>query len=150
MAESLVENYCRRYFIVRLPGMFGNRRNNKFGYADKVYRWINSKKALRVVDDKIDSHSYSLDVAESMLDLIINKQPYDIYHIANEGETSLYDFVIEMANIYNKKINISRAKVNDFPAKAHKSSYAALTSEKLPALRNWKEALSEFRKKDLG
>ena len=144
MAESLVENYCRRYFIVRLPGMFGKRRNKKFGYADKVYEWINSKEPLRVADDKIDSPSYSLDVAENILDLIINKRPYDIYHIANEGETSLYDFVIEMANIYNKNINISRAKVSDFPTKAHKSSYAVLTSEKLPALRNWKEALREF------
>lgn len=144
MAEVLVRNYCDKHYIVRLPAMFGARRNSRSGYADKVHEWIKSTKALRVVDDRFDSPSYSLDIAEGLMGILIRSDPYGTYHLANEGDVSLYEFVMEMASIRGKSLDLSRAKAAEFPARARKLSYAVLGSEKSPLLRDWRQALRDY------
>lgn len=144
MSETLAKNNCTRYYVIRVPSMFGQRRNNREGFTDKVRKWLNSGKPLKIADDKIDSPSYSKDIAEVLIRLIKDKEPYGVYHLANSGKVSLYEFVIEMANLTNKQIEVSRAKDSDFPSLAHKPLRTALVSEKLPPLRGWKQALDEY------
>jgi dTDP-4-dehydrorhamnose reductase len=144
LGENLVKNNCNNFNIIRLPALFGKRRNNKSSYSDKVYPWLDSDKKLKITDDKIDSPTYSLDVAKVIFQEVIPKHINEIIHISNYGETSLYDFVLEMGSIYGKKLNFDRAKSSDFPTIAKKTMYACLTSNKIYRLREWKSALKEF------
>jgi dTDP-4-dehydrorhamnose reductase len=144
MAEVLVKNSCDKHYIIRPSAMFGERNNDKKGYADKVFEWLDSKEIIKVADDKIDSPSYSTDLAVVLIKIVTDRKPYGIYHLANNGQASLYEFVDETAGLINKQINLSRAKVSDFPVLGRKPLRMAITSKKLPALRGWKDALAEY------
>lgn len=144
LGENLVRNNCATYSIIRLPALFGKRRNKKSSYADKVYAWLDTNKKLRITDDKIDSPTYASDVAKVIFEEVIPFHKNEIIHIANSGETSLYDFVLEMGSIYGKNLNFDRAKSSDFPTIANKTLYASLSSSKIKKLRKWEEALKEY------
>jgi len=142
-AECLVKNICPLYYIVRLPTLFGPRRNSRLGFPDKVLRWIAEDKLLRIADDKIDSPSYTLDVADALL-LTLRDRGRGIYHIANDGTVSLYDFVLEIVRIMGARVEVQRAKDWEFQPLAQNPLKTAMASVNLLPLRGWTEALEEY------
>lgn len=100
---------------------------------------------LRVADDKMDSPTYAKDVGESLLKLLTQGADYGIYHLANAGVVSYYDFVCTIRDSLGLECEIHRAKDGDFPALGLKPLRTALTTTRLdPPLRPWREALSEY------
>ncbi|MFA5186400.1 MAG: NAD(P)-dependent oxidoreductase [Patescibacteria group bacterium] len=142
-AECLVRNICPRHYIVRLPTLFGPRRNSRPGFSDKVLQWIAEGKALRIADDKIDSPSYTLDVADALL-LALRTGGRGNYHIANAGAVSFYDFVLEIVRILGARVEVQRAKDWEFQPLAQNPLKTAMASVYLPPLRGWTEALEEY------
>ena len=110
LSEAYAENLCRRHYVVRFPTIFGKRRNNTPGFVDKVIQRIERGEPLRIADDKIDSPTFSLDAAEVVISLLTENKPYGLYHIANTGKVSYYDFVCRIADIMHAKVEITRAK----------------------------------------
>lgn len=92
---------------------------------------------ILIIIDRLSYKQIRFDAAGDDINPTIN-------NFAKSGKVSLYEFVIEMANLTNKQIEVSRAKDSDFPSLAHKPLRAALVSEKLPPLRRWKQALAEY------
>lgn len=152
--EQLVKMLCEKYYIFRLPILFGNRENKGNTFIEKMYNlYLNGTKEFKIADDIISNPSYSNDVAESIINLIEKKYEYGIYHIFNSGgENSLYDFASEFFNskeIYDIKIH--RAKAKDFSINelGKKPLNTSLISSKISPLRNWKEALKEYCKESV-
>ena len=143
-AEKFAARYCRKHYIVRFPTLFGARRNNSPGFADKVITWLREGREMRIADDKIDSPTYSLDAAHALLELLENQAPYGLYHIANQGKASYYHFALKMAELLGFDARISPAKDADFPAAGFKPLKTALKSNKIPPLRRWEDALQEY------
>ncbi|WP_345993124.1 NAD(P)-dependent oxidoreductase [Sulfurimonas sp. HSL-1716] len=144
LAEQFVESICDKFYIVRVPTMFGNRENNKKGFTDKVLEWLRSEKDVKVATDKIDTLSFSDDIAEQIVQMILMKYEYGTYHIANEGSCSFYEFVSEVAAILGIKKDIIKALDKDFPSKYYKPLRTPIASVRAPKLRGWKEALRNF------
>ncbi len=144
LAEIFAANLCPKHYIVRFPTMFGPRRNQKGGFVDKMLARIKSGQELRVVVDKIDSLSYSIDIAGQILLMLDRQVPYGFYHLANAGKISFYEFIRKMMQLLEVKNNLVPAKAGDFSTQGHQSLKTAMKSEKLPSLRNWEEALSEY------
>lgn len=143
-AEMVTRHQCSRHYVTRFPTLYGRRRNNAPGFVDKALARLAAGEDLRIADDKIDSVSYARDVAETVLDLIVERRPYGIYHIANAGSCSYYDFVMALKTLMHSPSTIHRAKDADFPGLAPKPLRTALLSRRLPPLRPWREALAEF------
>jgi dTDP-4-dehydrorhamnose reductase len=144
IAELNVRNNCSQYYIVRLPTLFGPRRNSHLGFPDKVIQWIREGKSLRIADDKIDSPSYSLDVAERILTVLRDQMAYGVYHVANDGAVSFYDFVLQIVKIMGARVEVQRAKDAEFQPLARNPLRTAMGSLKLPRMRDWREALEEY------
>jgi len=142
--EEFVSNTCNKYYIFRFPTLFGPRQNDKIGFVDKVIEWIKEGRDLRIADDKLDSPTYTIDAANTILNIIENKGEYGLYHIANDGGISLYEFVEELLKIMNADNKLERAKDSDFKSLEPKAVNTMMRSDKIPPMRNWKEALKEY------
>ncbi len=153
MAEIFALNLCKKHYIVRFPTMFGERENKRLGFVDKVINKIMKGEELKIADDKIDSMTYSIDAAEQLVWMLEQKVPYGIYHIANEGKVSYYDFVKKFAELLKADIKLKRAKDSEFPSLGHKPLKTSMKSIKLPPIRNWEVALydyvSKYQKREL-
>lgn len=143
-AECLAKYHAPKHYVVRFPTLFGERRNANFGFCDKVVMWIKSGKELRIATDKIDSPTYTRDAAERILYLVENDCSYGTYHIANTGVVSYYSLACKIAEIMNYSTsNIIPALDAEFSSPAFKPLRTALTSIKLPPMRNWEDALRD-------
>jgi len=144
IAESAVRHNCKKHYITRFPTMFGPRRNKSLGFVDKMIQRIRNGEDLMVAVDKIDSLSYTMDVADRLIDLLENEYPYGIYHVANSGVTSYYEFVDELRRLMNSDVVVKRALDSDFPSPEPNPIYTALESVKLDSIRGWEDALEEY------
>ncbi len=110
---------------------------------------IKKGEELRVADDKIDSPTYTLDAAETIVSLLEKEKPFGVYHITNSGITSYYDLIAKLIEILGADANLVRAKDKDFPALGYKPLRTALKSVKLEPLRSWQDALYAYVTEEL-
>lgn len=144
LAECFARSLCTSHYVVRLPTLFGPRRNERPGFIDKMLAQLRSGRAVRVADDRIDSPTYSIDVACALLDILERKMAPGIYHVANEGSVSYYDFIATLMTYLGGQGTVLRAKDSDFSSSAYKPLKTALASVKLAKLRPWQAALAEY------
>ena len=144
LSERLVSAYCPKHYIPRFPTLYGHRRNKSMGFIDKVIAWIREGKELRIADNKMDSPTYSIDAAEAVLSLVAENAPYGVYHIANEGWISYYEFVVKLKDFMQVDNTIHRAKDHDFVSICYKPLRTALKTVKMTPLRSVDEALLEY------
>ena len=74
LSEVFVKSICKKYYIIRFPTLFGERKNNLLGFVDKVIISLKNNKDLKIADDKIDSPTYAKDAAISLLQILIKKK----------------------------------------------------------------------------
>ena len=148
--ELMTKNLCQKYYIIRIPILFGKRENKGNIFIEKMYSlYKNGVKELRIADDVMNRPSYNNDVAERIVQIILNKYEYGIYHIYNGGKpASLYDFAKEFFTQMNIDIHIERAKASDFAANelGRKPLNTTISSSELEPLRDWKLAINDFVK----
>ena len=142
-AEQFALFGCRRSYVVRFPTLFGPRRNAALGFADKMLDRLVRGETVRVPTDKIDSPTYSLDAASALLDLVIARRPFGVYHIANAGAVSYFDFVRRMAELVHVRGEVHPALDREFDSGGRKPLRTAMLSVKLDPMRPWDMALTE-------
>jgi len=144
LAGDYFASTLEKYYIVRFPSMYGDRRNTSPGLIDQILTWMNEREVLKIADDRIDSYTWTMDAANAIIDLLENERDFGLYHITNKGAVSLFDFVSEIAEVLNKKnLKIERAKDKDFPCTTLKPLKNPLESVHI-ILRPWKEALHQY------
>ena len=72
--------------------------------------------------------------------------PFGVYHINNSGKTSYYNFISKLAKEIGYHKKIIKVKDSDFPSMAPKPLKTAMSSLKLPPIRSWQNALSDYTK----
>lgn len=142
--EQFAQNISPKHYVARFPTMFGQRRNEAFGFVDKVIQWLDGGDDLRIADDKIDSPTYARDAADRILDMIEQGAPFGLYHLFNEGRVSYYEFVVSLRDLLGKQNVIHRCKDADFSGKGLKSLNTALTTINGKPMRPWRDALSAY------
>lgn len=125
------------YYIFRLPLVFGKNPKR----SQIVEKMIDShNKFLSIADDVKTTPTYSKDIAKRVKWILDNRMPNGIYHICNDGKVSLYDLI----NVICKDKEIKRTTYKNFSYKGEKNYNSGLISNKLPRMRNWKEAVEEY------
>ena len=148
-SECFVRNICSKHYIIRLPILFGKRRNKGLRFLDKVIEPIKNGEEIRASIDKIDSPTYTIDAANTLISLLEREKPFGLYHIANSGTASYYDFVSKIVEILGVDTKIIEAKDKDFKSLVYNPLKLAIKSIKLKPLRSWQNALHEFITSDL-
>ncbi len=147
MGDLFVQNICPKYYILRVPILFGLRENRGKIFLEKMYELVRSgRKELRIADDIISCPSFTDDIARGALGIIKAKMPYGLYHLKNEGKASLFEFADRFFNKLGSTVKLERAKASDFAAKEKelKPLNTSIRSVKIKHLRFWEEALDDY------
>jgi dTDP-4-dehydrorhamnose reductase len=146
--DLFVQNIAERYYIIRIPLIFGFSQK-KSQFFEKMVEKIIDNQDIKISDDIITTPTYSDDVAKEVLKIISNNKEYGIYHVNNSGEVSLYGLISEYIKIKNISTKISKSSYKDFQHIGRKNTKTILKSNKIPIMRNWKLALSEYINNEL-
>jgi dTDP-4-dehydrorhamnose reductase len=150
--EEKIKTVFDNYLIIRTSWMYSEFGHN---FVRSIIALAKDRETLEIVNDQIGSPTYARDLANCIIDIIIksilNPKAYlpGIYHYANQGTCSWYDFAQEILNIYGintcKLIPIS---TDQFPAVAKRPKYSVLDTTKVResfgiGIPNWRDSLRE-------
>ncbi len=134
-----------RYFIIRTSWVFGINGNN---FVKTMLRLSNDKDTINVVCDQIGSPTYTKDLANLIIEMIMSNN-YGIYHAHNEGFCSWAEFAEEIFIQTHKKTIVNPITTDKYPVKAKRPKNSKLSTETLitngfDLLPDWKNALSRY------
>ncbi|MDD5222087.1 MAG: NAD(P)-dependent oxidoreductase, partial [Patescibacteria group bacterium] len=137
-----------KYYLIRsawLFGPFSHSRQHK-NFVDTILRLAKEKDEIKVVNDQFGCPTYSLDLAKAVERLIIEKHPFGIYHLINDGFASWCDFAKKIVQIAEEKTKIIPCSSKEYPRPAKRPKYSILLNTKCFKLRKWEEALKDYLK----
>ena len=144
--EIAIKNYTSDYLIIRISSVFGKSgasgKGGNFVYT--ILKYAKENKPLKVIDDIFMSPTYTLDAAKNIWQLILEEKPSGIYHSANSGICSWYEFAKEILYLSGLKTKVEPVNHNFYPSIAKRPLWSPLASEKGIILRHWKKALKHF------
>lgn len=149
MAEEQILEIGGKFYIIRLSKLFGKpaaSEGAKKSFVD-IMIWLateGGKTHLDLVDEEIGCITYAPDLAKLTRSIIEQERPFGIYHGANSGVCSWYEWAKEIFKIKNISIEIAPVSGDKFPRPAKRPMYSELLNTKLPVQRDWKEALNEY------
>jgi len=131
--------------IVRAQWLYGKGGEN---FITKVIKTAKQSGALRVVNDQRGSPTYAKDLAEPLIALI-EKGKSGIYHLANSGSCTWFDFATEIFTLLKMDVSITPISSTELDRKAPRPSYSVFDMWKFQKdtglkMRPWQEALGEY------
>ena len=115
--------------IIRTSWVYSRFGNN---FVKTMQRLLKERDTLNVVNDQIGSPTYTVDLAQAMMDIITaqNWVP-GIYNYSNEGEISWYDFVLAIQEITGDICNVSGIPSASYPTPANRPAFSLLDKTKI-------------------
>lgn len=129
--------------VFRLSALFGTagcRTKGGGNFVESILAQARAGKTLRVVDDMICTPTFSLDVARYLAGNLFSLAP-GLYHLANAEPCSWFEFAREILAQAGLEAALEAVRPE---GALHRPRNSALASEKLPALRPWRQALAEY------
>lgn len=147
--EHLLSAITNQFYLIRLSRLFGPPgvgASAKKSFVDIMLDLVEKqgKTELKLVAEEVTGPTYSVDVARLTRTLCENKAPYGIYHGANSGQASWFDFANEIFKLKGLTVKTIPVKSTDFPRPAKRPLFSVLKNTKLPRARSWQEALAEY------
>lgn len=151
MGEQLVIEECKSYIIIRTSWLYSRYGNN---FVKKILALSRKNDTLNVVSDEVGSPTNAKDLADDIL-LITegklnssSKSISNLYHYANIGNVSRYEFAKKIIEYAGLKCNINAVNSNYFNFLAKRPKNSTLDKSKIIedfgiSIRNWDDSLSE-------
>ena len=147
--EKYLQEMGGKFYLMRLSRLFGkagNGENAKKSFVDMILNLAKEKEALEIIDEELSSPTYAPDLAKLTKKIVANKMPYGIYHGANGGSCTWYEFAKEALKLKNISCKLIPVPASQFPRSAARPKYSILLNTKLSPARSWREALKEYLK----
>jgi len=136
--EEAVRKYCKKYYITRTSWLYGIHGKN---FVETMIS-LADKPELKVVDDQIGCPTWTVELANGIVELIEDDAKYGTYHICGSGVTSWYGFAKEIFEQSGLSVNLKPCKTDEFPRPASRPGYSAMDNSGL--CRDWKIALKNY------
>ncbi len=150
--ENYVGSFLSRYFIVRSSWLYGRWGKN---FVATILKLAQEKSVLKVVDDQVGSPTYTKDLSQQIKRLVATEL-YGTYHITNSGRCSWYEFAQEILKLAGTKgVKVTPITSGELARPAARPKFSVLDNCCLrlslgDGMREWKEALKEYMKKNEG
>lgn len=146
LGEQAIAATATRYAIIRTQWLYAPHGKNFFL---TMLRLFNSRPTISVVSDQIGSPTFTPDLADAIVKVALSFQQGQsgIYHFANSGSCSWYDFAISIAALANTSCQISPIPSSQYPTRATRPHFSVLDTSKLASAFNisiphWRDALN--------
>ena len=138
------------HLLVRTSGLFGavGSRIKGGSFVDRIIARARAGQPLRVVADQTFSPTYVPDLADALLALV-ERGARGLFHIANAGSCTWHELAIAALDAVSLRVPVETIRSADLGAAARRPAYSVLSNARycsvgLPALRHWREALTEY------
>ncbi|KGP77365.1 MULTISPECIES: dTDP-4-dehydrorhamnose reductase [unclassified Paenibacillus] len=149
--ELLVQSLTSKWFVVRTSWVYGLYGNN---FVKTMLKLGQEKPKLQVVHDQKGSPTFTVDLAEFLLELMTTEK-YGIYHASNSHACTWYEFtqaIFEEARAINGlsiHADLEPCSSEQFPRPAPRPKnsvldHLSIRTNGLSDLPPWREALCKF------
>ncbi len=148
--EYFVRNTLEKHYIIRSSSLFGVAGASGKGgnFVETMIKKARNREEIKVVDDMIMSLTYTKDAAEMIRNILTKKLPFGIYHVANRGQCSWYEFARVIFETLGMDASLSPTKTNVLQSKARRPMFSPLVSVKLNKhgleMECWEDALETY------
>ena len=131
--------------IIRTSWLYSSFGNN---FVKTMLRLMKEKETISVVNDQLGSPTYCGDLADAILQMIESGQFIPgMYHYSNEGETTWYEFAMEIKKLTGSTCKVVPITTTSYPTPASRPAYSLLDKTKIKndyglTIPNWKDSLS--------
>ena len=147
--ESLAIAANDQTIVIRTSWVFSSHGNN---FVKTMLRLMKERESLNIVADQKGRPTYAKDLALATMKIIESlndgKAIAGIFHYANSGETTWFDFAAKIKQIAGLSCTLNPIDSAAFPTPAKRPNYSVLNTNKIESvlsspIRNWEEALKE-------
>ena len=149
--EAILNSGLPRYFIVRTSWLFGQGGKN---FVETILRLAGERDELGIVADQVGSPTFTADLATAIYSLL-STRTYGVYHFANSGQCSWFDFAAEITRqakrlgLLERTPLIKPLTTEEFPLPARRPAYSVLATDKVRAatainIPTWQDALERY------
>ena len=131
--------------IIRTSWVYSNFGNN---FVKTMLRLGKDKKELGVIYDQIGTPTYAGDLAKTILEILpkIKNKDVEVFHYANEGACSWYDFAKAIFEYSNTNCQVNLISSAQYPTAAKRPHYSLLDKTEIKKSFNieipyWKDSL---------
>lgn len=143
--RALLEINPSNSLIIRTSWLYSTFGNN---FVKTMLKLSAKKNSISVVSDQIGSPTYANDLAKAILQIIplIKNKDVQIYHYANNGKCSWFQFAQEIMKLSKHKGIVEPISSKKFDAKAKRPNFSLLNTEKFQKtfhinIPDWKKSL---------
>lgn len=148
LAGELYARLVPQHYVIRVASLFGVAGASGKGanFVETVIRKARSGERLAVVADIYMSPTYTRDAAMAIRHIIVNRLPFGIYHVTNQGACSWFEFAKEIFDQMRLAVDLVPLAAVDLRQRANRPRFSALSSSRQLSVvsRPWQEALSEY------
>lgn len=138
------------YYLIRTSKLFGPKGlspDSKPNFFDIMLKLAKSQRELRIVSDENSCFTYTVDLAQAVLSMILERPKSGIYHLINKKPATWLQGAEYLFDIFNLSPRIKEIEGEKLSRPAKRAKSSVLLNKKRPALRSWQEALLDFYKK---
>lgn len=147
MGEKAVLELAQTAVVIRTSWLYSALGNN---FVKTMRRLGAEKEAIGVVADQIGTPTWAGDLAEAITKIIpkLKTGQSEIYHYANEGVASWYDFAYEIMLLSGLNCKVNPIPTSAYPTPAVRPFYSVLNKSKIKTdfdieIPHWKESLKK-------
>ena len=135
--------------IIRTSWVFSSHGNN---FVKTMMRLMKDRDALNIVGDQKGRPTYARDLAIASIQMLVQmdagKSFKGIYHYANKGETTWFEFAKQIKALGNLECNLTAIHSDQFPTPAKRPNYSVLETHRIEQelgiqIPSWETALKQ-------
>lgn len=143
--EQLAAGLSSRWFIVRTAWLYGPGGQN---FVETMLKLAAEREHINVVHDQLGCPTHTADLARFLAELI-QTEHYGLYHAANAGSCSWYDFASAIMEETGLPAQIRPCTTAEFPRPAPRPGYSVLDAMAIRAngfapLPPWRQGLKDY------
>jgi dTDP-4-dehydrorhamnose reductase len=150
MGEQAIQAYPIHFYIIRTSWLYSPIGQNSF---TRLQERIVTGQPIRIAYDQVGSPTYAGDLALAIWQILEklyqepHRYPPGIYHYANQGVASRYDFAWNACKMAQWERTILPAQAASFIGFAPRPAYTVLATDHIQAtfgltIRHWQEGLA--------
>lgn len=150
--ETLAMEANENTIVIRTSWVFSSHGNN---FVKTMLRLMKERESLNIVADQKGRPTYAKDLAMATMKIIealhAGKTINGVYHYANTGETTRFDFAAKIKAIAGLDCALNPIETKDFPTPAKRPTYSVLDTSRIEEalsidIPTWEDALASCMK----
>ena len=143
--ELAIQETGGKYVIIRTAWLYGQYKKN---FVTTMLNLGKKNGSVSVVTDQFGSPTYTTDLSYAIWN-VISKDLQGIYHVANTGTCSRYEWARKIFELTGNKVSVHPVKTRDYKRAATVPQNSSLNCLKYTTasghtMRPWQEALEEY------